>query len=277
MRQSLRKILSSALLLAALASHIHVSVSHAPSDSIDIRIGATPQLDGKISQDEWDDALKLVATGEFNTTLYLKHDTVNLFVAFYIPKITTGSPMIEIYSDIDHDGAYRTPEDRRLIFPVKVSEDMPLKEAKEQRPRLPRGEEQIPLDYAVAVSEQMDSFHSELSIDLSKLGIMRGQNNTVGIVFLMQYVIREKRTGGDVLNILLSLWPSDDPVFAKFRVGSAPPRKWGDLFSLDLSASPVKKPATSEYPNVLTPFIIVAVLTALFALILLGRRKRLAH
>ncbi len=74
----------------------------AMADNVDVPYGTTPTLDAFLSPNEWTDAILLnIVMGTGQSTVYLKHDMTDLYIAF---TSTIPGPD-EIYVDVDHDAA----------------------------------------------------------------------------------------------------------------------------------------------------------------------------
>lgn len=75
-------------------------------DSIDVRFGKTPAIDGSFSSGEWNDANSITYNNYYGTvTVYFKHNSHSLLVAFDIPD--SSFPDFDdsgIALDINHDG-----------------------------------------------------------------------------------------------------------------------------------------------------------------------------
>lgn len=177
-------------------------------DTLFIAHGTTPTVNGVLSAGEWDDALSIVllepggAPGD--ATLYLKHDTSNLYAAFENTNVNHWIWWILLDTQNNGGGAPQT-DDYKLIGPGFMVE------------HVGNGAEWVEVT-ANGWTSAGNEFSSECSISYGKLGITPGVAKTLGVAFCY---------GGGMP--WENVWP---PNFDTWN-DEVVPNTWGDLVSSD--------------------------------------------
>lgn len=135
-------------------------------DTLDVRYGTTPTIDGTFSSGEWDDAYSFILTSYVggNVATYVKHDATNLYIAFD----AVGWGVGWVIFDVAHNGGNAPQtDDCKLIL-----ESGTMKEEKGT------GSGWTPT--SVSGWTASGTAKLEYSISFAKLGITPGNPKTIG-------------------------------------------------------------------------------------------------
>ncbi len=141
-------------------------------DSIDVMYGTTVVIDAVISENEWSDANTIQRNIDGKTwTVYYKESGENLYIAYDYP----GENMVDIFIDVNHNGG-SAPQSDDLFFHSSLAD----------WEKFGTGHDWCddyidPNGWEVAVDN--DYFQREFRISYDKLGIIAGEDKTLGICF----------------------------------------------------------------------------------------------
>ncbi|MDT3739295.1 MAG: T9SS type A sorting domain-containing protein [Candidatus Kapabacteria bacterium] len=156
------------LLLLSLVILLNIITVYAHSgDSINVKYGSTPVIDGIISQGEWDDAA-FVKVGSIGGEIYFKHDMTDLYVAFSDDlkySFSTG-----IYFDKMHIGGSNLQSGHLWLHGSASQWEWIGSDTSWQK--------EIPAGWIYKANEA-----NEYKISLSKLGVTGNTNQKMGVLF----------------------------------------------------------------------------------------------
>lgn len=220
-----------------------------PDSEVVANYGPTPTIDGTISLGEWDDA----ATVPFNeTTVYVMHDGVNLYVAFDVSDSTYSvGDSCAIYFDVEHQGGTSLEsDDIRLI----VKRDGSLIEHEATYFGDPTNDWFWTAATVSGWTANLSSntvWQVEYNITYSKINVTPDTAKTLGVEF-ESFDYRATPPG------ITSIWPySTDPDYHK------KPILWGDMIG--------EYDWVPEFSNL---WILVIVFTAALPILLYFRARK---
>lgn len=188
-------------------------LGHDPGSEIVAKYGTTPTIDGIISLGEWVDA-NITTFNE--TTVYVKQDGVNLYVAFNVSdSVFSAGDECHIYLDVEHDGSSSLQSDDRALVVKRGGGLVELK-----GPGIWQWEP-TPFGWTAKVNSTSTVWQAEYNITYSKINVTAGSTKTLGVVFeSFDY----RGLGDPDYPGIRYMWPySTDPDFDK------KPDQWGDV------------------------------------------------
>lgn len=215
-------------------------------DEIIAEFGTTPTIDGMISVGEWDDANNVAFPAtDGNCTVYLKHNSSYLHVAFDIPDNSyNNSDRSWLVIDVEHDGGTVTQTDD---IALRVYRDGSIDELHGKGDGT--WQSFTPTGWNGATFSVSTRYTNEYSISYFKINITAGVEKTLGIQLIVYNV-----TGPSIVTSFR--WPSGS---------SYPPDTWGNLTSSETLPWIPEFPASLIFPT-------LAIATLLATLVV--RRKR---
>jgi hypothetical protein len=168
------RLISASILVLSLTLIIVTVEAYNPAYQIDAVNGSTPSIDGLIVVGEWDDASKV----SFNdTTVYLKQDGKNLYVAFNVSDNTAnlGQDAVAIFIDVENDGGSSPQPDDLLLGVLRGGQLFERQGSNPSGP--PTG------GWNASTSSANDIWHTEFNVTYAKVGVTFGEAKTLGIAF----------------------------------------------------------------------------------------------
>ncbi|HJX37618.1 MAG TPA: hypothetical protein VJ714_03360 [Anaerolineae bacterium] len=167
-------------------------------NSIDVRYGSAPTIDGVIAPGEYGSPSQIQFVGYEGTVLvYVRHDASNLYVAFDLPDTTPyggSGPAVQVFLDTNHDQD-TTPrsDDYRLTIDKGGGQDEGVGNGVGWDP----GSQ---IDWSGGRSVNATGWQAEFSIGFAKLGITPGTPKTFGFAVANVWTLSGDYywpTGGD--------------------------------------------------------------------------------
>jgi hypothetical protein len=223
-----------------LASSLTILAQAQPNYEIVAVAGLTPTIDGIIGPEEWNDANYETFD---QTTVFVKQDGVNLYIAFNITDSTySEGDDCGIAFDVNHDESPTLQTDDILISVMRNGSLYELNVTVTWNPREVFG-------WTAEASSTENLWQSEFNITYSKLNITAGTDKIIGALF-----------GSLDMQIGSHSWP-------QFPANSLSPGTWGNVTPDGYNWIP-------EFSNII--YIILFLASPLFCL-LTKRRKPSAH
>lgn len=151
-------------------------------DPLDVWYGHTPTADGVIAPGEYAGAQVIRFAGYGGeVVVYLRHDTLNLYVAFDLPDTTSfptpqSGPAVQVFLDTNNDkAAVPQPDDYRLT----TRKDGQAFE--NQGTGSGWSAAGPPVDWIGAASTRPGGWQAEFSVEFDKLGLGPGAAKTIGL------------------------------------------------------------------------------------------------
>jgi len=200
---SLLSIVNIAFNITAVLAHFGDIVVAVP--------GSTPTIDGLIDEDEWSDAstVTVSVTGGVNCTVYVKHDSINLYVGFNIPDVTYNNTdcCVTIF-DVNHDESTTLQIDDVWLAVSRTGTKGEYNvTAGGWFPTMVSG-------WFAHASSASSAWQCEYNITYLKVDVTAGTDKMLGVMFLI--VDRDVEMGWYV-------WPSTARILE--------PMTWGDITS----------------------------------------------
>lgn len=146
-------------------------------DTVDVKYGTTPVINGTLSNGEWDDADTVTfTTANGEVTAYFKQDAASFFVGLDIPDTDPDFDDSGVAIDLSHDGG-PTSED---LF-LELSRNGDKRERHGTDPYY--NDYQTPTGWEAAYSTSSTGWQVEYDISFEKIEITSGTPKTLGVAF----------------------------------------------------------------------------------------------
>ncbi len=165
------------------------------AESVVVSRGLNPVLDGVLSAGEWDDAVRVTYTSCCDPiSVYMKHGSERLYVAFNVPDSTqTGGDFVALSFDVNNDkGSKPQEDDRRMMVWRNGSSEF----------KQGNGIKWVNVSsdgWSYSFSDVLGGWQVEYSVDYSLLGVYGNPSKVLGVLF-------NHKDGGNAY-----WWPSGPP------------------------------------------------------------------
>lgn len=248
--EAVKELMSTLLLTVILTvSCCSISSSARSGETIVATYGSTPAVDGLINGDEWEDAKNatVLVTDGANCTIYVKQDSVNLYIAVNVPDSTFNrSDSFAVLFDVDHDENQSLQADD-IWLAVSRQGNMYERNVTWQVTEygwLPTSV----FGWTAKTDSTSSHWQAECNITYSKIDVEAGTNKSLGLMFIVIDIDVESGW---------YKWPSE----ANIR----DPSTWGDLNSNGYNWIP-------EFPTLTSTLLLFMMLT--IAVTLYKQRNR---